>query len=143
MNVDQRELQRLTRTESMRLLSSVSLGRAVFTSRALPAIRPVNHVVEDDAVIVRTDLGSALAGAVLRAPQVVVAYEADVIDPATHLGWSVVVTGMADVVTDPAELARYAQLPQPWTTRPTDCVIRIRCDLVTGDLLTAPAPAVA
>jgi hypothetical protein len=141
MSVDQRELQRLTRTESMRLLSSVSLGRAVFTARALPAIRPVNHVVEDDAVIIRTDLGSALAGAVLRAPQVVVAYEADVIDADTHLGWSVVVTGLADVVTDPAELAGYAERLRPWAARPTDCVIRISCDLVTGYLLTAPVAA--
>ena len=41
-----RRLQALPREESLRLLRSVSVGRLVFTHLALPAIRPVNHVVE-------------------------------------------------------------------------------------------------
>ncbi len=44
---------------------------------------------------------------------VVVAYEADVIDPETHLAWSVVVTGYARPVTDPEELSRYRALLRP------------------------------
>jgi len=36
----------------------VSVGRLVFTIAGLPAIRPVNHLVDDGAVVVRSDLGS-------------------------------------------------------------------------------------
>jgi hypothetical protein len=32
----------------MSLLASVPLGRIVFTARALPAIRPVSHLVDGD-----------------------------------------------------------------------------------------------
>ena len=45
--------------------------------------------------------------------RVVVAYEADTIDPATHLGWSVVATGYARLVTDPEEPARHRRLMHP------------------------------
>jgi hypothetical protein len=101
--------------ESLRLLGSVSLGRIVFTRHALPAIRPVNHIVHGADIIVRTHQGSALAAYVqgVAAPGVVVAYEADVIDPDTHVGWSVVATGYAGLVTDQAELDHYQGRLQP------------------------------
>ncbi|HEY8983128.1 MAG TPA: pyridoxamine 5'-phosphate oxidase family protein, partial [Streptomyces sp.] len=68
---------------------------------------------------------------------VVVAYEADDIDPWTHLGWSVVVTGYAHLVTDPRELARYDRLLRPWTDRTMEHAVRIQPSLVTGVRLTA------
>lgn len=51
-----REVVELDRDEAMRLLASVDHGRVVFTRAALPAIRPVNHLVVDGRVIVRTRL---------------------------------------------------------------------------------------
>ncbi|GHI86004.1 pyridoxamine 5'-phosphate oxidase family protein [Streptomyces xanthophaeus] len=45
--------------EALRLLGTVPLGRIVFTHRALPATRPVNHVVEGEDVVVRLDEGAA------------------------------------------------------------------------------------
>lgn len=41
-----RSTEQLDRSEALRLLGTVPLGRIVFTHQALPAIRPVNHVVE-------------------------------------------------------------------------------------------------
>lgn len=41
-----RSTEQLDRSEALRLLGTVPLGRVVFTHQALPAIRPVNHVVE-------------------------------------------------------------------------------------------------
>lgn len=128
--VDQRTLRELTRDESLRLLQSVSLGRIVFSHHALPAVRPVNHLVADGDVIIRTHLGSAVMDAAHRG--VVVAYEADDIDPASHLGWSVVVVGVAQVITDPDQLRRFERELQPWIDRPMNQVIRIRPELVTG-----------
>jgi hypothetical protein len=126
--------------EALRLLGSVSFGRIVFTQHALPTIRPVNHVMADGDIVIRTYAGAALTSRTRQARDlgVVVAYEADDIDPDTHLGWSVVVTGYAHLITDPEELARYQTLLRPWVEQTMDYAVRIRPDLVTGIRLTAP-----
>ncbi|MEW2558764.1 pyridoxamine 5'-phosphate oxidase family protein [Streptomyces griseorubiginosus] len=126
--------------EALRLLGSVSFGRVVFTQQALPTIRPVNHVLADGDIVIRTHAGAALTARTRQARDlgVVVAYEADDIDPDTHLGWSVVVTGYARLITDPEELARYQRLLRPWAEQTMDYAVRIRPDLVTGIRLTAP-----
>ncbi|MCT9080189.1 pyridoxamine 5'-phosphate oxidase family protein [Streptomyces fulvoviolaceus] len=127
----------LDAAEALRLLGSVSFGRIVFTQHALPTIRPVNHVLDDGDIVIRTHEGAALTSRTRQAgaPGVVVAYEADAIDPDTHLGWSVVVTGYAHLVTDPRDLARYQELLHPWVGRSMDYAVRIRPDLVAGDRL--------
>ncbi|WP_030756679.1 pyridoxamine 5'-phosphate oxidase family protein [Streptomyces griseus] len=125
--------------EALRLLSGVPLGRIVFTEQALPAVRPVNHVVDGGDVVIRTAEGAALARRAREAGTrgVVVAYEADEIDAAARLGWSVVVTGYCRLVTDPEETARYAEVLRPWTDQHREQVVRIRPDLVTGVRLVA------
>ncbi|WP_042404912.1 pyridoxamine 5'-phosphate oxidase family protein [Streptacidiphilus carbonis] len=129
----------LNRAQCLRLLGGVSLGRIVFTQHALPAIRPVNHIVVDGDIIVRTHQGAALAAHVqgIPVPGAVVAYEADIIDPDTHLGWSVVATGYARLVTDPAELAQYQGRLQPWVDQAMDHAVRIHPEVITGIQLTA------
>ncbi|WP_037603856.1 pyridoxamine 5'-phosphate oxidase family protein [Streptacidiphilus rugosus] len=136
-----RAMRPLDPAEAMGLLGSVGLGRVVFTRDALPAIRPVNHLVEDGDIIIRTHDGAALTTAT-GADQggVVVAYEADQIDPDTHTGWSVIVTGYAHRVTDPAENERYRTLLRPWVDRATDCAVRIHPELITGFQLTGTPP---
>ncbi|MGA4863000.1 pyridoxamine 5'-phosphate oxidase family protein [Streptomyces lavendulocolor] len=134
-----RRMAQLDRAEALRLLGSVSLGRIVFTHQALPAVRPVNHLMDGEDIIVQLHDGATLASIVAptQAAGVVVAYEADVIDPETHIGWSVVVTGFAQRVTDAAELARFAARLRPWVDHPgTSAALRIRPDLVTGLQLT-------
>ncbi|MFE7975519.1 pyridoxamine 5'-phosphate oxidase family protein [Streptomyces shenzhenensis] len=128
----------LDRAEALRLLGSVSLGRIVFTRHALPTVRPVNHVLDGGDIVIRTHEGAELTSHARWADGagVVVAYEADAIDPDTHLGWSVVVTGYARLVTDPDELARYRRLLHPWVARAMDHAVRIRPDLVSGIRLT-------
>jgi hypothetical protein len=121
----------------MSLLASVSLGRIVFTARALPAIRPVSHLVDGDYVIIRTD-GSAAITSELRADAgTVVAYEADVIDMTERLGWSVIVVGVAHRVIDPDEAALYHKALRPWVSGAKDQVIAIHADMVTGFRLVA------
>ncbi|TXS78960.1 pyridoxamine 5'-phosphate oxidase family protein [Streptomyces sp. me109] len=76
----------LDRAEALRLLGSVSLGRIVFTRRAPPTVRPVNHVLDNGDIVIRTHEGAALTSHAQPADStgVVVAYEADAIDPDTH-----------------------------------------------------------
>ncbi|MET3984489.1 pyridoxamine 5'-phosphate oxidase family protein [Streptomyces sp. PvR034] len=129
-----RQIEELSVDEALRLLGTVELGRIVFTRHALPAVRPVNHLLDAGDIIVRVQDGSTLR-ALLAAQEgagVVVAYEADVIDHGTHLGWSVVATGYATAVTAPGEIERYAHLLQPWVEGAASGAIRIRPDLVTG-----------
>ncbi|MFI6931565.1 pyridoxamine 5'-phosphate oxidase family protein [Streptomyces sp. NPDC050287] len=124
----------LDSSEALRLLGSVSLGRIVYTRHALPTVRPVNHVLDNGCIIIRTHEGTALTSHTRQTDPlgVVVAYEADAIDPNTHLGWSVVATGYAHLVTDPLELTRYRAMLHPWVQQTMDYAVRIRPDLVTG-----------
>jgi len=133
----ERELAELPKDEALRLLASVPFGRVVFTARALPAVRPVNHLVDGGRIIIRTSLGSALSTDV-DGTGTVVAYEADEIDPATHQGWSVVVVGRAVPVTDELHRLRYRELLQPWVAGQRDEVIAISTDMITGYRLVPP-----
>jgi hypothetical protein len=132
MITDVRRLQPLHRSESLRLLRGVSLGRVVFTHLALPAIRPVNHLVDGNRIIIRAYLGTAIASAVGASGGTVVAYEADMIDSDDHLGWSVIVVGRASRLSDAGEIAHYQQVLQPWVTGAIDEVIMIQADMVDG-----------
>jgi hypothetical protein len=116
---------------AMRLLAGIDYGRIVFTLNALPAIRQVNHLVDERRVIVRTRLTASISAALRSSDGVVVAYEADNLDSQTRAGWSVVVTGRAHTVTDPDEVSRYEQLLHPWVNH-ADTVVAIEPEMITG-----------
>lgn len=135
-------MEELDADEALRLLGTVGLGRIVFTHHALPAVRPVNHVLDAGDIIVRVQDRSTLTAllATRQGSGVVVAYEADDIDPVEHLGWSVVATGYATAVTDPDEIDRYVRLLRRWAAGSASGAIRIRPDLVTGFRLREGGP---
>lgn len=122
----------LTKAESWQLLGSVSLGRIVFSMHALPAIRPVNHLIDDEMIIIRSHLGSAIVAHAAADDGAVVCYEADELDPVQHTGWSVIATGMARLVREPAAITRYQQLLEPWAVGQMDYVISIKPQIITG-----------
>jgi nitroimidazol reductase NimA-like FMN-containing flavoprotein (pyridoxamine 5'-phosphate oxidase superfamily) len=127
-----RQTVELTVAESWQLLASVLLGRVVFTRHAMPAIRPVNHLVDDETIIVRSHLGAAIVARAAADDGTVVCYEADDIDPVRHTGWSVIATGMARLVREPAAITRYEQLLEPWAAGQMDYVISIKPQIITG-----------
>jgi nitroimidazol reductase NimA-like FMN-containing flavoprotein (pyridoxamine 5'-phosphate oxidase superfamily) len=126
-----RQALELTEAECWQLLGSVSLGRVVFTHRAMPAIRPVNHLLDDRRIIVRSHLGAAIVSRAT-AEGSVVCYEVDDLDPVRHTGWSVIVTGMARLVQEPAAIERYEELLEPWIAGQMDHVISIEPQFVSG-----------
>jgi Pyridoxamine 5'-phosphate oxidase len=135
---DERRIpEELSPVESMRLLASVSLGRIVFTARALPAIRPVSHLVDGDYIVIRTDRNAMIISALRAEKGTIVAYEADSINSDQHLDWSVVVVGAAHRVTDPDDASVYRRMLRPWVGGETDQVIAIHADMVTGFRLAA------
>jgi nitroimidazol reductase NimA-like FMN-containing flavoprotein (pyridoxamine 5'-phosphate oxidase superfamily) len=121
----------LGRQECLWRLAKVPVGRIVYTRQALPAVLPVNFGMDGDgAVLLRTSAASELVRAIDGA---VIAFEADDVDVVHHSGWSVVVTGTATVVTDPAEHARLARTgPVSWVPSPREVFVRIEPELVTG-----------
>lgn len=125
MRGEPRRLAELTRPESLRLLDGVPIGRIVYTVRALPAIVPVSHLIDNGMVVVRTHIGAECAGSV-------VAYQADQIDVHARTGWSVTVTGVARRVLDPDELTAYEPRLAPLIEAPAVDTIRIYPEIVTG-----------
>ncbi|CAL9650376.1 pyridoxamine 5'-phosphate oxidase family protein [Streptomyces sp. enrichment culture] len=121
----------LERHECLRRMAEVPVGRIVHTRRALPAVLPVNFTLDDDgAVLLRTSADSELVRAIDGA---VVAFETDVVDVDRQSGWSVVVTGSARTVTDPAEHERLIRCgPVSWVPATREVFVRIEPELVTG-----------
>jgi uncharacterized protein len=121
--------------ECLRLLASVRVGRVGFAADGEVVVLPVNHVVDGQDVIFRTAHGSkaAAAGGQDRA-----AFEADHYNEQTRSGWSVLVTGRAEVVDAEADIQRLSvslsrRGVYPWVTavRHPFC-IRIRPTSVSG-----------
>jgi hypothetical protein len=122
---DPPRLAELSRAESLRLLSEAPFGRIVYTVRALPAIVPVRHLVENGMVIVRSHVGGDCAGSV-------VAFQADGTSPGHELGWSVTVTGVARRIVDTEELEHFESLIVPLVDMANVEVIRVFPEIVTG-----------
>lgn len=134
-----RRLEGLTPRECLLLLGTISLGRVVFTARAMPAVRLVSHLVVGDRLIVRADSGAAITS-VVRAGTVV-AYQADTIDPAERLGWSTTVLGLAHQVTDRSMAAAFRQALNHWGGDADDQVLSIKPEVMTGFRLVPAPPA--
>ena len=129
--IDHAGLEVLPFDSCLSLLAAVSVGRVGFVAGGEVLVLPVNFVMDGQAVVFRTASGSKLADAEDRSA---VAFEADNYDDITQSGWSVLVSGRAEVVEDDAEIGRLSQLGlQSWASaldRPF--WIRIRPTSVTG-----------
>ena len=120
----------LSKQECHTLLGRRHLGRLAFVDGEFPLILPVNYVLDDAAVIVRTDAGSKLDAAVRGAP---VAFEVDGVNEVEQTGWSVLARGHAEEVTDPDQLDRLRRLPLvPWAPGAKAHYVRIDATEVTG-----------
>src|SRR6266566_6626414 len=93
----------LSDDECHALLGGSHLGRVALVEGGRPLILPVNYVLDDAAVVFRTDQGSKLDAAVRGAP---VAFEVDGVDTGRRTGWSVVIRGRAEHIKDPTDLER-------------------------------------
>jgi nitroimidazol reductase NimA-like FMN-containing flavoprotein (pyridoxamine 5'-phosphate oxidase superfamily) len=123
-------LEHLSPAECLSLLAAAPVGRIGVLNDSAPEIYPVNHVVDRDTIVFRTDPGSKLRG-LLRSPAV--CYQVDGIDPEDATGWSVLVKGRAVELHNPDELRRVASLPlHYWTLGDKAHWIRIIPDQVTG-----------
>jgi len=119
----------LSREECEAHLRGGGVGRLVFLQAGVPVALPVNFRLLDGDIVFRTRASGVLAAAA----GTVVSFEVDRIDDAMREGWSVLVSGRARLVEDPAELERIAALGiDPWPGGPRDATIRIETETVSG-----------
>ncbi|MET9400247.1 pyridoxamine 5'-phosphate oxidase family protein [Kitasatospora sp. NPDC002965] len=125
------QLEALTEAACLRLLSTVPVGRVVYTEHALPAVLPVSFDVTPDGrllLAVRRDSATArcLDGTV-------VAFQADRLDPVTRTGWSVLVHGRADLVREPEQVRRALRSGlRPWVGDSDPLFVSLVPELVSG-----------
>jgi nitroimidazol reductase NimA-like FMN-containing flavoprotein (pyridoxamine 5'-phosphate oxidase superfamily) len=130
------ELEVLNRRQCLDLLQTVRVGRLVFTEDALPAVQPVNFRLWRDDVVIRVAGGPKLAAAT---HNLVVAFQADELDPDLRTGWSVTVVGHAHRVTEVSELVELSgTFLQPWVDGRRDHFVRIRTEKMTGRRFREP-----
>ncbi|MCL3994513.1 helix-turn-helix domain-containing protein [Streptomyces lavenduligriseus] len=113
-----------------RLLSTHGVGRIAVSTEAAPVVVPVNYSVIDDAIVFRTQAGTVSLQGLDRE----VAFEVDRVDDALSQGWSVVVHGTAEQVTDPDAVRRLAEraYSAPWAGGERDVWVRIGMSALTG-----------
>ena len=133
-------LESLTEDECLAMLQRTKYGRvAVVNDQGRPEIFPVNFVLRGRTVAFST------ASVVLqsRAPLGHVAFEADVIDPTTHEGWDVVVSGEGADITEAVDQASLLTRSEPvehWAPGTKDHWISIVNPRFTGRRLYKPVP---
>ena len=94
--------------ECWTLLSLHTVGRIGVLVDSAPEIYPLNHAVDRETLVFRTDAGTKLQG-LDRSPSV--CYEVDGLNLDDCTGWSVLVKGRAFEISSPEELRRAADLP--------------------------------
>jgi uncharacterized protein len=122
----------LSRYECWRLVTEASgpdgIARVVWSGPDGPAIVPVNFTVADGFIWFQTTEDSRLAKECCD-EQVLV--EVDHVDPATHTGWSVVVTGTATCLPSADDPGLMSNLVV-WPSGSRQLLLRVEPDELTG-----------
>lgn len=117
--------------ECRRLLAGDVVGRLAIVDGGSPAIFPVNYALDGEAIVFRTAPGTKLSAG----PRSPVAFEIDDFDRDRRTGWSVVVVGRLEEVTetDGRTLDRVTRLPvEPWSGGDKPHWMRLVPDRISG-----------
>lgn len=131
MDASSDALEVLDDEECFALLGSAEVGRVGVVVDGQPLIFPVNHVLEGRSIVVRTDSARMLGGASLAK----VAFEADGFDAGARSGWTVLVAGIGNDVTDALDATseHLQTVPvTPWAPGPKPRLLRIDVRTITG-----------
>ena len=129
-------LEILQPAQCWQLLAGEELGRVAVLVDGVPEIYPVNHIVDAETIVFRTDRGSKLHG-MARSP--LVCFEVDGTDHVERRGWSVMVKGRAVEVAGGDAIARLAGLDlRYWAPGEKQHWIRIEPEQVTGRRIYRP-----
>ena len=123
-------LRHLSREECLELLRRERLGRVTVKIGELPAILPVNYVLLEEDIVIRTAPGTKLSAALMG---LLVGFEIDGATNDHRAGWSVLVVGHSSKIREPAPLEQVRRLPlEPWAPGTRDHFVKIRTEHVSG-----------
>jgi uncharacterized protein len=122
--------EEISRAECLELLQYNSyVGRLGFSVDGRPMVLPVNYVAGDASLVFCTARGSELSGAIGTR----VAFEVDGIRSLYRSGWSVLVQGVAEEVTDPTEIEQLRRGPlKSWAAPGPQQWVRVSIDEISG-----------
>ena len=122
----------LTAYDCWALLESAEIARIAWTGREGVAVVPVNYTVGAGALWCRTSPDTALARE-CGGQRIVI--EVDHLEPATRSGWSVVVSGVGEIV-DAADVPEMLDDLDVWPAGARSLFVRVEPDEVTGRKLS-------
>lgn len=132
-------LQELATDDCLVLLATAQIGRLGVIADDYPLIIPVSSNLDNGGIVLRSRSGTKLAAA----QHANVTLEVDQIDPLTQTGWSVLVRGLAEEITDrhDRELVErtHAVATTPRASGDHDHWVRLIPHRITGRRLLAPA----
>jgi nitroimidazol reductase NimA-like FMN-containing flavoprotein (pyridoxamine 5'-phosphate oxidase superfamily) len=130
--VDRRTgIEILDRDTCLERLRADVIGRLGIAPHGTPLVLPVNYAMDGDHVVFRTGAGSKLSAAE-RGPA---CFEIDGFDRENHAGWSVLVQGRLEEVTEHQhrELTRLRTVGvSPWIPEGRDHWMRLVPSSITG-----------
>lgn len=134
---DDRELTELDERTCRRLLERHHFGRVAVNDDDGPVVLPVNYTVQQGSVVFRTGTGTKLDAAVSGDAA---CFEIDDVDEERRLGWSVVVRGRLEEITDSDERVRIEEeMIEPFAPGRRDHLIRVLARSVTGRRIPIPS----
>ncbi|WP_283137088.1 pyridoxamine 5'-phosphate oxidase family protein [Rhizohabitans arisaemae] len=128
-------LEKLEPDECLRLIAPGGIGRVAFNEPAGPAVLPVNYMLHNGAIIIRTAIGGPLDEPLrtgMDGAEFKIAFQVDRIDETTREGWSVLVRGGVHHVSPDERAAAAASGVQPWAGGPRELYLRIATTEITG-----------
>ncbi|HQR80706.1 MAG TPA: pyridoxamine 5'-phosphate oxidase family protein [Actinomycetota bacterium] len=112
------------------LLGRDQIGRLAVVVAGRPDIFPVNYLLHEGEIYFKTAEGSKLASIMTHRE---VAFEVDGYDEATNEAWSVVLNGMARVLTHEEDEEAARELPiTPWHNEPKRNIVVIEPTELSG-----------
>src|SRR5690349_11261228 len=134
---DHAGLDVLTFEECLWLLRSTAVGRVAFEAGGEVEVLPVNYTMDGVTVVFRCGNGAKLGAAVQEAA---VTFEVDNFDDKAKRGWSVLVKGKAEVISDDDAVGRLEGTGlRPYVTSvPRPYWVAIHPNTVTGRRVPDP-----
>ena len=124
----------LDRQACLERLSLRRVASLAITEHALPIVLPALYMLKGDDILV----GASRTGILGRClPDSVVSLCVHDLDDDLLNGWTVTVTGLAEVVTSPADLAAAAELRRWGAGEAPQVVVRIGTEHISGRLIHA------
>lgn len=119
----------IDRKECLELLARDVIGRIAIIEGNGPLVLPVNYGLHGEHVVLQTGPGSKLTASRGQ----LVCFEVDAFDRETRSGWSVVVRGRLEEVTElDRSFAEVEQLAKPWLGSGRPNTVRLVPTIISG-----------